>query len=129
ADCACAMETLEVNRTTARAATTRFMSAPRSRDEWPILLDCPMEDTEGTEKADYTEERRNGEQNEEDSKLTRATGGRQRRPHVIVTDRRKRKPLRFQRFAFPSIRDDHCPQSGQVARAAPFVSPLLRCSV
>src|SRR6185436_12285154 len=54
--------------------------------------------TKGTEKADHTEQRSNGGQNGEDCKKTRATGGRQRRPRVIVTDRRNIQTRRFEWF-------------------------------
>jgi hypothetical protein len=58
---------------------------------WDVVMIALPEitGTKGTEKAVYTEERSNGGRNGEDCKETRATGGRQGRPRVIVTDRRK----------------------------------------
>ena len=63
------------------------MASLAARDE--IAESAEITGTKGTEKAAYTEERSNGGRNGEDCKKTRATGGRQRRPRVIVTDRRK----------------------------------------
>ena len=85
--------------------------------------------TEETEKAVYTEQRRNGARTEAGVRPARLRA-------VIVTNRRKRKPGNGRGFVFPSIRDDHArpasPAAGRTPRAAIVFSvrpPLLRYSV
>ena len=79
--------------------------------------------TEVAEKAAHTEQRRNGERNEEDNIRDVACDLPALRA-VIVTNRRKRKPLKSEWFAFPSIRDDHVrpalPAAGRTRQLAVF---------
>jgi hypothetical protein len=79
-------------------------------------------------KANHGVHWRNGrslEENTADLSKQRATGGRQSRPRVIVTDRRKHKLDRASEFVFSPIRDDHRPQRGRVARSVPLSSVFL----